>query len=91
MSGRMLRTFIASPTFTAMPSPCSAWSVGSPRRYSLPSSTSSWTRNALWKNSIVTADWSTLSTVPPNARHVPMQSPGRSPFPGRFGYEETRS
>jgi len=47
MSGRRLSTFMASPTLTAMGTPCSTCRVAFPLRYSLPSSTSSWMRKAL--------------------------------------------
>jgi len=81
----MLRTFMASPTFTAMGIPCSACRVALPLRYSLPSSTSSWMRKALWKISMATAEFRASSGIPPKALQVEMHRPGRNPLPARSG------
>ena len=75
----------ASPAFNARPTPNSAGSVGLPRRRWLPSTMSSWTRNALWSSSIATATGTTSASRPPKARHAATLSAGRSAFPGRLG------
>ena len=63
-SKRMLSAFIASPVFTARGTPCSATIVGWLRRSSLPSSTSSCTRKALWSISSAEAEAVALACPP---------------------------
>ena len=75
----------ASPTFTAIGDPCSAFSVGLPRRVSLSSSTSSWTRKALCSISMATAVCNASSSAAPKARAVARQRLGRSMRPPRRG------
>ena len=53
INGRRLSTCSASPTLTASGVPCRRCMVGFPRRWSLSSSMSSWTRNPLWISSSV--------------------------------------
>ena len=56
LSGRRLSSPMASPAFSASGMPCSACSVGVPRRSSLASSMSSWTSSALCISSIDAAE-----------------------------------
>ena len=79
-------TASASPALRASPRPYSAVSVGRPRRRSLPSTMSSWTRKALCSSSIATATGRMSASLPPNARLVATHIAGRSDFPGRLGY-----
>ena len=78
-------TASASPALSASPRPYSAASVGRPRRRSLPSTMSSWTRKALCSSSMATATGTTSASLPPKARLVATHSAGRSAFPGRLG------
>ena len=72
-----------SPAFTAIGIPARRCIVATPRRHSLPSSTSSCTRNALCSISRPAPAGSASSASPPSARAVAMHSAGRRPLPDR--------
>ena len=72
-----------SPAFTAIGIPALRCIVATPRRQSLPSSMSSWTRNALCSISRPAAAGSASSARPPSALAVAMHRAGRRPLPDR--------
>ena len=78
-------TASASPAFSASPRPYSAASVGRPRRRSLPSTMSSWTRKALCSSSIATATGRTsrVAAAEGAARRHAQRRPERLARPAR--------
>ena len=75
-----------SPALSAAAVPYVVANVGRPRRISLPSAMSSWTRKALCISSIATAMPSRSCGLAPKARPADRHSAGRNALPGRDGY-----
>ncbi len=91
-SGRRQIAASASPAFSAIGDAVLLVQRGlASAPCALPSSMSSWMRNAAWRSSTAAAQCSASSTVPPNASHAARHNAGRMPFPGRIVNERTGS